>query len=160
MTRAGTLLSLRAIGRGRRKQQVAARNSSSNCFVVILFAAVLPLLLGQQLQTASTLTHGFRHDIDRGSSGEVVSHAGVESNHHSNQLRRRMTSVGAADNNNKALSGKRRAYVTLLYSDFIHGTRALGQSLRDSRTSADIVVLVTPDVTPEARNTLSRDGWM
>lgn len=54
----------------------------------------------------------------------------------------------------------RRAYVTLLYSDFLHGTRALGQSLRDTGTSADTVVLVTPDVTEQARDTLSKDGWM
>lgn len=55
---------------------------------------------------------------------------------------------------------KRRAYVTLLYSQFIHGTRALGQSLRDSGTSADTVVLVTPDVNQEGRDMLSQDGWM
>lgn len=54
----------------------------------------------------------------------------------------------------------RRAYVTLLYSDFIHGTRALGQSLRDSGTRADTVVLVTPDVKSETRETLKNDGWM
>lgn len=57
-------------------------------------------------------------------------------------------------------TSSRRAYVTLLYSDFIHGTRALGQSLRDSGTSADTVVLVTPDVKSETRDTLQNDGWM
>lgn len=57
-------------------------------------------------------------------------------------------------------TSSRRAYVTLLYSDFIHGTRALGQSLRDSGTSADTVVLVTPDVKSETRETLKNDGWM
>ena len=54
----------------------------------------------------------------------------------------------------------RRAYATLLYSDFIEGTRALGQSLRESGTTADTVVLVTPDVREETRETLARDGWM
>lgn len=60
----------------------------------------------------------------------------------------------------RASTTSRRAYVTLLYSDFIHGTRALGQSLRESGTSADTVVLVTPDVRPETRATLAEDGWM
>lgn len=54
----------------------------------------------------------------------------------------------------------RRAYATLLYSDFIEGTRALGQSLRESGTSADTVVLVTPDVRQETREKLAEDGWM
>lgn len=54
----------------------------------------------------------------------------------------------------------KRAYVTLLYSDFLHGTRALGQSLRETGTKADTVVLVTPDVNTRARDILSRDGWM
>lgn len=55
---------------------------------------------------------------------------------------------------------QRRAYATLLYSDFVEGTRALGQSLRESGTTADIVVLVTPDVKQETRERLTRDGWM
>eukprot|EP00903_Cladosiphon_okamuranus_P008344 g8027.t1 len=54
----------------------------------------------------------------------------------------------------------RRAYATLLYSDFIEGTRALGQSLRDSGTTADTVVLVTPDVRQETRERLTQDGWI
>ena len=54
----------------------------------------------------------------------------------------------------------RRAFVTLLYSDFIHGTRALGQSLRETGTTADTVVLVTPDVRRDTRERLAEDGWM
>ena len=54
----------------------------------------------------------------------------------------------------------RRAFVTLLYSDFIHGTRALGQSLRETGTTADTVVLVTPDVRRDTRERLAQDGWM
>lgn len=57
-------------------------------------------------------------------------------------------------------SPSRRAFVTLLYSDFIHGTRALGQSLRETRTTADTVVLVTPDVQQDTREILKKDGWM
>lgn len=59
-----------------------------------------------------------------------------------------------------AVSPMRRAYATLLYSDFIEGTRALGQSLRDSGTTADTVVLVTPDVRQDTRERLAQDGWM
>lgn len=57
-------------------------------------------------------------------------------------------------------SPSRRAFVTLLYSDFIHGTRALGQSLRETGTTADTVVLVTPDVRRDTRERLAKDGWM
>ncbi len=57
-------------------------------------------------------------------------------------------------------SPARRAYATLLYSDFVEGTRALGQSLRESGTTADTVVLVTPDVRQETREILAQDGWM
>ncbi|CAM9834926.1 unnamed protein product, partial [Chrysoparadoxa australica] len=53
----------------------------------------------------------------------------------------------------------RRAYVTLLYSDFVDGTRALGQSLRLSGTEADTIVLVTPDVKQSTRAKLDADGW-
>ncbi|CAM9880469.1 unnamed protein product [Ectocarpus sp. 4 AP-2014] len=59
-----------------------------------------------------------------------------------------------------AAQPSRRAYATLLYSDFIEGTRALGQSLRESGTSADTVVLVTPDVQQETREKLAEDGWI
>ncbi|CAN0407179.1 unnamed protein product [Ectocarpus sp. 13 AM-2016] len=59
-----------------------------------------------------------------------------------------------------AAQPSRRAYATLLYSDFIEGTRALGQSLRESGTSADTVVLVTPDVQQETKQKLAEDGWM
>ncbi|CAM9974776.1 unnamed protein product, partial [Ectocarpus fasciculatus] len=59
-----------------------------------------------------------------------------------------------------AAQPSRRAYATLLYSDFIEGTRALGQSLRESGTSADTVVLVTPDVRRETREKLADDGWI
>lgn len=60
----------------------------------------------------------------------------------------------------RIMGSSRLAYVTLLYSDFLHGTRALGQSLRETGTEADIVVLVTPDVTSRTRSTLAKDGWM
>lgn len=59
-----------------------------------------------------------------------------------------------------AASPSRKAYATLLYSDFVEGTRALGQSLRESGTSADTVVLVTPDVRQQTREKLAQDGWM
>lgn len=51
------------------------------------------------------------------------------------------------------------AYVTLLYSNFVSGTRALGQSLRDTGTKADTVVLVTPDVSDGTKTLLKKDGW-
>jgi hypothetical protein len=53
----------------------------------------------------------------------------------------------------------KRAYVTLLYSNFVAGTRALGRSLLDSGTDADLVVLVTPDVVQSTRAILEKDGW-
>jgi hypothetical protein len=58
-----------------------------------------------------------------------------------------------------AVKPLKRAYVTLLYSNFVAGTRALGRSLLDSGTDADLVVLVTPDVVQSTRTILEKDGW-
>lgn len=68
--------------------------------------------------------------------------------------------TGTSRNDLRSLAAPRRAYVTLLYNDFLAGTRALGQSLRDSGTTADTMVLVTPDVPEGAREVLASDGWM
>ena len=55
----------------------------------------------------------------------------------------------------------RRAYVTLLYkTDLVDGARTLGQSLRETGTDADMVVLVQPKFPPETRNKLAEEGWM
>jgi len=57
-----------------------------------------------------------------------------------------------------SLTSLRRAYVTLLYKDFLAAVRTLGQSLRNTGTTADMVVLVTPEVSESSRKTLQQDG--
>ena len=57
-----------------------------------------------------------------------------------------------------SLTSLRRAYVTLLYKDFLAAVRTLGQSLRNTGTTADMVVLVTPEVSETSRKTLQEDG--
>ena len=57
------------------------------------------------------------------------------------------------------LPGK-NAYVTLLYNDFVEGVRVLGQSLRETKTQMDMVVLATESVGENTRNVLRRDGWI
>lgn len=102
-------------------------------------------------------SRGYAHGTsDYGHGGEVGAAAAAAEG----PTPRKNTPVKRGQHISAAGIFKRRAYVTLLYSQFIHGTRALGQSLRDSGTSADTVVLVTPDVSLEARDTLSKDGWM
>lgn len=55
---------------------------------------------------------------------------------------------------------KNRAYVTLLYNNFIIGVRTLGKSLQLTETTADLIVLVTPDVSSQTRALLIQDGWL
>ena len=52
------------------------------------------------------------------------------------------------------------AYVTLQYGDFFLATRVLGQSLRDSGTTRDMVALCMPDVPAYQRETLAKEGWI
>ena len=56
----------------------------------------------------------------------------------------------------------RDAYVTLLYNspEFVLGVRVLGQSLRESKTEMDYVVLCTRDVPEATRKVLENDGWI
>eukprot|EP00127_Corallochytrium_limacisporum_P004862 Clim_evm6s191 gene=Clim_evmTU6s191 len=54
----------------------------------------------------------------------------------------------------------RLAYATLLYGDAILGARVLGQSLRETGTEHDLVIIVTEDVTSEQIELLTRDGWI
>ncbi|CAM9587286.1 unnamed protein product, partial [Phaeothamnion confervicola] len=64
----------------------------------------------------------------------------------------------AADDRPPSQQGSNYAFVTLLYSNFVHGTRALARSLHDSKTIADVIVLVTPDVSDSTRRTLACEG--
>jgi len=53
------------------------------------------------------------------------------------------------------------AYVTLLYGeDFLLGVRVLGQSIRETKTTYDLVVIVTGALSKQSQKTLRRDGWI
>ncbi|CAL5208430.1 unnamed protein product [Lathyrus oleraceus] len=53
------------------------------------------------------------------------------------------------------------AYASLLYGDeFLLGVRVLGKSIRDTRSSKDMVVLVSDGVSDYANNLLKADGWI
>jgi alpha-N-acetylglucosamine transferase len=54
------------------------------------------------------------------------------------------------------------AYVTTLTAGdaYVPGVEALGESLRETGTSVPRVVMVTPDVPPEARERLAARGWI
>lgn len=55
----------------------------------------------------------------------------------------------------------KEAYVTLLYGDeFVLGVRVLGKSIRDTKTTRDMVVLVSDGVSNYAKNLLKADGWI
>ncbi|PNY06186.1 glycogenin-1, partial [Trifolium pratense] len=53
------------------------------------------------------------------------------------------------------------AYVTLLYGDeFLLGVRVLGKSIRNTRSTKDMVVLVSDGVSDFAKKLLLADGWI
>ncbi|KAI3817817.1 hypothetical protein L1987_11615 [Smallanthus sonchifolius] len=54
-------------------------------------------------------------------------------------------------------SESKEAYVTLLYGDvFVLGARVLGKSIRDTRSTKDMVLLVSDDVSNYAKNLLQK----
>ena len=55
----------------------------------------------------------------------------------------------------------KEAYFTLLYGDvYMLGVRVLGQSLRNTKTNRDYVVLCTEDVSEDTKDVLRSDGWI
>lgn len=54
----------------------------------------------------------------------------------------------------------RDAYVTLLYGGFLLGARVLGQSLRETETKKDRIVLCTETVSEATQKVLKDDGWI
>lgn len=55
----------------------------------------------------------------------------------------------------------KNTYATLLYTDdFLLGVRVLGQSIRESGTTTDMVALLTKNVSRSAEETLRGDGWI
>ncbi|KAI3809321.1 hypothetical protein L1987_25292 [Smallanthus sonchifolius] len=58
-------------------------------------------------------------------------------------------------------SEPKEAYVTLLYGDeFVLGARVLGKSIRDTRSTKDMIVLVSDGVSDYAKTLLQADGWI
>ncbi|GMH36727.1 hypothetical protein BSKO_04600 [Bryopsis sp. KO-2023] len=54
----------------------------------------------------------------------------------------------------------KEAYVTLLYGEsFVLGVRVLGQSIRDTQTTRDLVLIVTGKISTASLRTLQMDGW-
>ncbi|CAG9463483.1 unnamed protein product [Pedinophyceae sp. YPF-701] len=59
------------------------------------------------------------------------------------------------------LRQRKEAYVALIYTDnFLLGTRVLGQSIRDTGTNRDLVVLATEAVSDTVASILEGDGWI
>lgn len=52
------------------------------------------------------------------------------------------------------------AYVTLLYGGFLLGARVLGQSLRETGTTKELIALCTDKVSNRTRRVLQEDGWI
>ena len=51
------------------------------------------------------------------------------------------------------------AYVTLQFGNFLLGARVLGQSIRETGTTKDLVVLCSETVSENAKRILEADGW-
>ena len=60
----------------------------------------------------------------------------------------------------KKLAAGKEAYVTLMYGGFMLGARVLGQSLRETGTTKDLVALCTRTVSVETIRVLQADGWI
>ena len=54
----------------------------------------------------------------------------------------------------------KEAYVTLLFGDFLLGVRVLGQSLKETGTTREMVVLTSSDVSLHTKDILLDDGWI
>ena len=89
--------------------------------------------------------------------------------HESLSLSRAAKSVQSETNPSQSHSSKnlssvnplsKDAYVTLLYDGFLLGVRVLGQSLRDTGTNKDLVVVCTETVSENDRAILRSDGWI
>ncbi|THG00890.1 hypothetical protein TEA_026259 [Camellia sinensis var. sinensis] len=71
------------------------------------------------------------------------------------------SSATPEDHTIHALQSSAEAYVTLLYGDeFLLGVRVLGKSIRDTRSTKDMVALVSDGVSDYAKNLLQADGWI
>ncbi|KAJ0771385.1 putative glucuronosyltransferase [Helianthus annuus] len=69
--------------------------------------------------------------------------------------------LSALDHNGVSASEPKEAYATLLYGDeFLLGARVLGKSIRDTRSTKDMVVLVSDGVSDYAKTLLQADGWI
>eukprot|EP00890_Picochlorum_soloecismus_P001770 jgi/Picsp_1/2594/NSC_00825-R1_plant glycogenin-like starch initiation protein 6 len=69
-------------------------------------------------------------------------------------------SLLTSGNEKAGAKGGKQGYVSLLYGDeFGLAMRVLGQSLKESKTTRDMVALVTRQVSREMQDTLRLDGW-
>ena len=70
---------------------------------------------------------------------------------------------GASDHITKSSNSKvatnKDAYITLLYGGFLLGARVLGQSLKESGTTKELIALCTEDVSDSDKRILEADGW-
>lgn len=71
-------------------------------------------------------------------------------------------SEGLTDTKKGVQQGKSEdAYVTLMCEEFqLLGVRVLGQSLQDTGTQNDLVVIYTKKASDEAKEVLRADGWV
>ena len=67
-----------------------------------------------------------------------------------------LPTLGSSDQERKS----DEAYVALQYGGFFLALRVLGQSLKDSGTTRDMVALCLPDVPKYQRDILRKDGWI
>ena len=73
-----------------------------------------------------------------------------------------------ANDEGQLVNPTKDAYVTMLYTihgdmyvdGFEIGVRVLGQSLRESKTAHDYIVMCTDDVPEKVKNVLKEDGWI
>ena len=67
--------------------------------------------------------------------------------------------AGVRPSRNRDSGNGKEAYVTLLYGGFLLGARVLGQSLRETGTTKELIALCTEAVPEENKKVLEADGW-
>lgn len=84
---------------------------------------------------------------------------GQETDREESSLQHRTLQLRLTDSGKELVARSDVAYAALLMNDHDRGIRTLGQSLIDSRTSADLVAIVGPGVTKATEVRMRAQGW-
>lgn len=91
--------------------------------------------------------------------GNHAERLGQETDRAPSSLQQRRLQLRLTDSGKEPAARSDVAYAALLMNDHDLGIRTLGQSLIDSRTSADLVAILGPSVTKATEVRMQAQGW-